>query len=47
MTKHACLITDVIIDWVEAINPHYWLDGHTSQQGPFCLRPTQKIRSLR
>jgi len=30
-------LADVIVDRVEAINPHYWLYGHTSQQGPFCF----------
>jgi len=32
------LIADVIVDRIEAINPNYWLYGHTSQQGPFCLK---------
>jgi len=31
-------LAEVIFDRVEAINPYYWLYGHTSQQGPFCLR---------
>jgi len=29
-------LADVIVDWVEVITHHGY--GHTSQQGPFCLR---------
>ena len=36
------LIADVIVDRIEAINPHYWLYGHTSQQGPFIFVITTK-----
>ena len=32
-------LTDVIVDLVEAITPHYWLYGHTSQQGPMLYLP--------
>jgi len=30
-------IADVSVDRIEVIYPHYWLYGHTSQQGPFCF----------
>jgi len=44
------LIADVIVDRIDVINHHYWLYGHTSQQGPFCLklrtRSTDKISEV-